>query len=355
MSKRFWSLASIALWGLSIILTIVSAVIGYEEVRFAAFILALVMTVQSAYFGFAPINIFFTFVHGGTGKVVVKGGQPVRVLLPDGYAEDENGYIVESDVVWSWFGGLRFYGLWPYVSIFSYVFEWIGVRQGGQTKPYVERLVHFLLVPYPYYLYVPNVLDKNGMPINVHVQAVMRIANWRKALFGVWNWLNMALNMLVSPVRTAVGKYSYWDLINKDEGPEIQQAVYDALIESPPGDPRNIFTILWESYGIELVSVQVLFYETSMVDLTVKRVQAEQDALVTEITANAKANAIRAVNTAIQEGGAVALLTATLDGLAQGANKFVLFPTDLVANITSLLSGAGRQQPPGGGNPPANP
>ena len=337
-----------------------------EIAAFLCFAALLVGIVPTVYFDLAPMDYYFTFVHGGRAKAVVAGGQPVAILLPDGWDLDEEGTVYECDRVWSIFGGLRFYGLYPLRDIHIYPFRWTGVKAGREPQSYAQDLDYVLLTPYPYYFEV-DAKDRKAFPFTVKVQVILQVVNPEKALFHVQSWLNMSIAKLTPAIRRAVGEETFKDLVNKAGQPEIQTKVNQEVAAD------GLAAFLEQNYGVRLISLEVIDFNAPNKELeqvVVKKAAAEAEAEATRIAARAKssalneeakgrARAIRQVNEAVRAGGDIGRLTTIMEGL-NTPNKVVFLPDVVGQLLSQLLSRLGQQGPPPGpippaANPPANP
>lgn len=263
----FW----IVLWLLSLVWIIVSGAISWSSWWFSGGLIGIILlTIPLVWWGLAPRNLFFTFVEEGTAKAVMrgattkkvttpegkvykvtKGGQLRRVLIQwEGYTLDRESNVVEGRERWHPFGGLRYYGFWPFAQIYTYLFEWTGVAENGEVQSHPkEKLDYILLKDDVYWAKVENAEDKELLPLNVEVILTQRVVNPRKALFAVQSWLETIINRTKPAVRDSVTTEGYKELISKTKaiGEEIYKELEKELL-------REEFR---DRYGIDVRKLEV--------------------------------------------------------------------------------------------------
>ncbi len=231
---------------------------------------ALVFLVILIYFVLAKKNLFFTFVEEGTAKAVVRGATFKKVTTPEGkvykvtkggqfrraliqwrgYTLDRKSNVVEGRERWHPFGGLRYYGFWPFDQIYTYIFQWTGVAENGEIQSHPkEKLDYILLKDDIYWAEVENAEDEELLPLNVEVILTQRVVNPRKALFAVQSWLETIVNRIKPAVRDSITSKPYKLLIQKTEaiGEEIYGKLEEELLEKE----------FLDRYGIDVRKIEV--------------------------------------------------------------------------------------------------
>jgi len=247
----FW----IVLWLLNLVWIIVSGAISWPNWWFFGGLIGIILlTIPFIWWGLAPRNLFFTFVEEGTAKTVMRGattkkvttpegkvykvtqgGQLCRVLIQwEGHTLDKESNVVEGKERWHPFGGLRYYGFWPFVQIYTYLFQWTGVAENGEIQRHPkEKLDYILLKDDIYWAKVEKAEDRELLPLDVEVILTLRVVNSRKALFAIQNWLETIINRTKPAVRDSITSESYSELIQKKEqiGEEIYGKLEEELLE----------------------------------------------------------------------------------------------------------------------------
>jgi hypothetical protein len=298
----------------------------------------------TVYFGFAPMNIFWTFVYEGTAKSVVAGGQVVNMFVQKrGCKADEDGFIValgpgEKDPQ-HLFGGLRFYGIWPFRDIYGYDFSWTSVSQQGEVKEHPkEHLDYILLMDDVYWFKVAEVEDADLIPIDLEGLLAIRIVNPYRALFRVQDWLEMVINRVKVEVRKVITENPYSELIKKREA--LGKAMFDEL--------KSLRDELKDLYGVELLKIeikQINPHDEKIRELTLRKVTAEREREAIIVEADAEAKRIGTVYDAIRKAGPTGELLRTLEALEkspENGSKWVV----PMPNMADLLGRAFQPQPP---------
>ncbi|MCX6764925.1 MAG: hypothetical protein NT148_00045 [Candidatus Nealsonbacteria bacterium] len=159
-------------------------------------LIALVLFVPAIYFGFAPKNIFFTLNEEGTAKIVLKGGEFSHAIMRwEGHEFNEQGHepneqwnVVQAPAEDHLFGGLRFYGLWPFYTIYSKNFRWQDIQlvQGKEELKFHEENLDFVLVKPAIYgtdLKEAKTVHPERIPLDVEFLISMRVVNPYKVFF----------------------------------------------------------------------------------------------------------------------------------------------------------------------------
>lgn len=206
------------------------------------------------YFWWAPNNLFFTFVKEGTAKIVVKGHKFYKALIQfKGYRLDDPKTTVEvvsGPDKKHWFGGLRFYGLWPLVDIFVYPFRWMGITETGELEPHETEWLDYIFVKDDIYgCEVKNAEDKELIPLNITLTLTARIVNPYKALFAIENWYETLINRIRPYIRDFLTTKTYAKLIAQSKRIGID---ISARLEK-----EKILDELRDDYGIDVEKIEV--------------------------------------------------------------------------------------------------
>ena len=235
--------------------------------------------IYSIYTYFAPRNLFFTGVKEGTAKMVMVGTKEdprfVRAIMnyrnhcfneewdvidieKDGYSECSSSDIRSSgSILESVFKGLYFIGFPGVNWIYEYDFKWISkTAEGAKLK---KKTIDYIYLKDDIYLTKLEKAEvgKSMVPVDIELLLTIRITNPYKALFGVEEWLEFAINKLGVPIRGYVSnKDTPFDLIKeKSDGDSLGRMFLKKAKESGTlKDLRNV--------GIEVLSI-----ETSDIDL----------------------------------------------------------------------------------------
>ena len=183
------------------------------------------------YFDLAPRDMHFTFVKEGTGVIVMRGGEFDKMIISwKGYTIDPNTWdiIKVSGIRIRLFGGLRFYGIYPFQKIGHYQQRWAHLLEDGTVKKHDEELYYVLLKTDYYVFELPitennSAEDINGIPIYVRLVVPIRIVNPYEALFRPQRWL-AAISGTIKPVlKRFVAKFRYKeDLLDMRAGKGIE-------------------------------------------------------------------------------------------------------------------------------------
>lgn len=214
-----------------------------------------VVTFLLIYFWLAPSNHFFTFVKEGTAKFIVRGDKFEKCLIQwEGWtfvydkAHPDKWNVIKGDEK-HFFGGLRFYGLWPLFDAYIYKFRWSGITEEGNVQRREEWLDYVLLKDDVYWCKVDKCEDKNLLPLEIELLLTIRVKNPYKACFAIQNWLETVINRTKPFIRTHITQKSYdeWIGTRKALGKELMRKLYLVKLLKEFDD----------SYGIEVKRVEV--------------------------------------------------------------------------------------------------
>lgn len=164
------------------------------------------------YFRLAPNNLFWTLVEEGTSKAVMKGGQADKGLIQwkDHALDDDWNVVVGGGR--HLFGGLRFYGIWPFKYIDTYGLRWTSVQENGEAVQHQELLDSVLLKEKIYAMRLAGAEDANRVPLNLDIFVTLKVINPYKARFIAEDYLELVLNRTGPLFREYVGGYT-WEVL----------------------------------------------------------------------------------------------------------------------------------------------
>jgi len=256
----------------------------------------------------APSNRFFTFVNEGTAKVVVRGGQVVKVLVQlKGFTLDSDWNVVSGQER-HLFGGLRWYGIWPVDDIYIYRFRWTNVLHDGTVQEHEPEWLDYILLKQDVYFFKEEeVEDKNLLPLEVHVLLTIQVVNPYKALFLVQDWLETVINRFRPTLRDCIAQGEY-EVLVKQRG-----AIGSKLF----GDSNTLLREFLDQYGVEVLAVEIKEINPSEEyrDETLLQWKAEQEEKRVRINARAEAARLRSVYGQIERLGYTGRLIRVLEAL----------------------------------------
>jgi len=287
----------------------------------------------------AEINVIFTYVPEGRGRIITLNGKFTRAVLSlTGYTFRSDTKLVEFDVEkrrivtdeyterpetddeliqrldphpWdvvpdrthrsystlnplNYLSGVYWVGIPPFADIFRHVFRWTSYEQTGEQstervpKPHEKELDYFLVQTDVYYVIVQNAEtsgQEERLPVSIEVLLTLRIANPFKAFSRVQRWLELVTDQTDSRVRRLVGNMRYNDIVGQEESVsfEIGKAIADLSDE------------LFREYGISMEKVQILSVDPpdELREITLAQYTATERGKATVITARKAAEARR--------------------------------------------------------------
>jgi len=273
-------------------------------------VLLLIDGFLACYFILAPNNYFFTFVHEGTAKFVVRGDKFQKCLIQwRGYTFDDEWNVVTEKTVKNGkiykeprhpLGGFRFYGIWPINDIHIYEFRWVGVTEEGKENPKREWLDSMILKDDVYLCKIPAAEDKDKLPLDFQVFLTIRIVNPYKAKFAVQRWLETVLNRIQPLMRQYISRYTYAELLpmRQEVGGKMWQELKEAKLVGRMEDPEPERGEFINRYGVEVRAIEVRQIEPPETwrAATLKKFEAERkaEAVVAEAKGDKKATITRA-------------------------------------------------------------
>lgn len=263
-----------------------------------------------AYFVLAPNNCFFTFVHEGTVKFVVKGDAFQKCLIQwKGHTFDDGWNIVEGEER-HLLGGFRYYGLWPILDIYIYEFRWMGVTEEGKEQ--VKReWIDFMIVRDDVYLCkIPDAEDLDKLHLDFQVFLTIRITNPYKAKYAVQRWLETILNRIQPLLRQYIAQYRYEDLLKMkhEMGGKMGKELEKAGLLGEKGE-------FYKRYGVDVRAVEVrqINPPEDYRKETLKKFVAEREKEATVVRAEAEVERLARIYSKIQEFGDLGKLIRTLE------------------------------------------
>jgi hypothetical protein len=265
--KRLILLSIFAIFILSFILVKPEIVSQIKEqlllicLTVAGLFISVLSALLVVYFWWAPNNIFFTFVPEGRAKIVVRGNQFEKVIINwkdhilvtsenhSSFADKELWDVVEAKPKKHLFGGLCFYGLFPFEDLYVYDFSWTNIQQDGAIVNHQPEVMDYVLLKEDVYLgEIKQAEDKSLVPTDIKIIVTMKVINPYKALFNVQNWLETIMNRIKAAVRNAFTENTYEKWISEDEdlAEVIKRKLEDFLTDVCNGD-----------YGVEVVAIEV--------------------------------------------------------------------------------------------------
>lgn len=307
----------------------------------------LVLIVVVVWFKWAPNNLMFTFVKEGTAKVIMRGGGFSRILmqwqgsgLDDYYniGRVEDGFRPQHHL----WGGLCFYGIWPFWDVFVYDFSWTNLNELGEVKQHRnETLDYILLKEDVYYVKLEDAEDMNMLPLTVELLLTMRVVNPRRAQFEVQDWLEAVLNRIGPSVRDMIAQDSYESHIGGHENQQVQRKGKKALGENIYNREQDTIREFQEEYGVLLREIEVRNIDppSQYRDASLKKWMAERERERIQIEAEAEKYRIATAYGAVADQGELGKLIRALEALEkspeQGA-KWVL----PIGGMSEILSQA---------------
>lgn len=355
------SVAALSSWAIltrEIVRTVVMVVVGFLLI----------------YWWWAPNNLFFTFGREGTYKIIVMGHEFYKALIQlKGYTFDNpkttvnvvpiNTWVKDGrvlDVVevinrrkgrlevrekgatreitgakkykkeWHPFGGLRLYAFpwpWPILDVFTYWFQWTGVKDDGKLEPHPSEPLDFIIAKDDIYACkVTEAEDKEMMPLELELLITAMIVNPYKALFVIENWYETMINRIRTYVRDFITTKTYSALIKKQArvGIEIMEKL----------EEQGILEELRDRYGIEIRKIEVndinpkeQFREITMKKVIAKRekeaiiIKAEAEKVRLTTVAKGETGRIDAIYSVIKKFGSLGELVRTLEAMERSPEK----------------------------------
>jgi hypothetical protein len=233
-------------------------------------------------------NRWFTFVKEGTAKIIVRGEAYDKTIIQwKGHKLDENGDVIEcDDEDKSFFGGFKYYGLYPIKDIYVYNFQWTGVAENGEIVHHPkETLDSIVLKDDVYWAEIKAAEDKDLLPLTLELVITACVVNPYKAIFNIQNWLETVINRIKPWARDAVTHDIYSNLIQDKD--RIGEQIYKTLDKS--GLIKGEFL---ERYGVKVRKIEVKeinppdeYRETTLQKYIAER---EREAIIVKADAEAK-------------------------------------------------------------------
>lgn len=242
----------------------------------------------------------FVIVKQNTAVAIMKFGSFYRmVFAKKGYALKPDGEVykpkseenAETEYKLFGFPWERYLGgLRPYIWLLEepYVYTWSFNKSlpNGDIEFREDEVADHIKImqDYSYGMEVSgtNIVDKNGVPVEIILALTAHINNPRKALFDVTHWFDVFLARIEPAIRGYVNSHTYQDMIHNQTADKKEERldgrIFNAL-KSSVGE-KDIIDILSDDYGVKLTDIQCRRFSVAgdyQASLTEKW-QAEQDA-----------------------------------------------------------------------------
>jgi len=305
---------------------------------------------------------FFTFPEEGKAKIIVRGDRIIRMVMifgghrfqrdsrnPDATRENAAYWEIEetprgqkdedplAGIVWflkPWARyvynttGAVFTGIYPFQTVHEYPLERTKVHRNEHEDEDSEKARkmnnmvlevvndysdHFRVQEFLYPFRVPAADTKDKVPLNILAVLKVRTKNPFKAAYATTRWDLQTVNLANNAV-TNFGRAHTFDQVLVAETPEQARELNEAVEEIRDDE---------EVYGIDIVGVDLL-------DLSPNLSPEDKSKLYAEVIANslgkaterdglARANALRELNKAIDEGGPNSVQALGFEALVRAA------------------------------------
>jgi regulator of protease activity HflC (stomatin/prohibitin superfamily) len=277
---------------------------------------------------------FFTYPEEGMVKVIIRGKRVMRMIMLYGghvFAKAggrtttdraEHWQIISSNdsedplylvhpIIRPWaqwvyeLTGAVFTGIWPFQTVREYYLERTKIfreEKPGQKNNLVlqvDRDVsdHFRARQFLYPFRVHAADTKDRVPLNVLAVIKAHVTNPYKTAFGTDNWDQQTVNLATNAVTSFTGKKNFDEMLTamgSNQDGELNQAI--AAIQDDE-----------EQYGIEIDGVDIVDISPDLSDADKSKLYSEvlanALAAATRIDGKARADALRELNKATDEGG----------------------------------------------------
>jgi len=304
-----------------------------------------VLVFLGIWFYLAPRNLWFTFVKEGTAKIVVKGGEFKKVLIQwKDHTLDKEWNVIDGEEPWHLFGGLRYYGFWPVMALYSYRFQWSGVTENGDIQHHPKEWFDYILLKDDVYWFkVEKAEDRDLLPLDVEMVVTLKAVNPYRALFRIQSWLETVINRTRPAVRDIVGEKRFKEMINHKEelGGEVMKILTD----------RGLLKEFRDDYGIEIKKVQIkeinppeIYQEATLKQYLAKRererivIEADAEKRKLETIAKGEKARIKTVYEEIQKFGDLGKLVRAVEAMEKSPLAASV-TVQAVPGIQELLGG----------------
>ncbi len=224
-------------------------------------------------------QIGFTFMDGGTGRVIVVGkGQPVKFLVnlpgydvndPHNPDQHDKNFPDWQIIPTSHFKayrdenflkkrlGIWLIHWWPFNFVYEYKFSWVEFRQPAGQNEYTTRSREettkiFMAQNFPYFSEVTDFYISGNAVFSLPYAVNLAITNPMIALFGNEDWLATALFALNERAKDWAGGQSLEQLLS--EADDVKGSIKESFDEWM----KEINKFLIEKVGVELKSANFL-------------------------------------------------------------------------------------------------
>ena len=209
----------------------------------------------------APMDFNVGFVEEGTIRAAAQGGEISAFFLryvghhlaSEEEAQGDGPALRKWDVIedavpirksiWrKLFGGLVWFGLYPFRKAIDFPFEWFNLHADGKLHWHKERITSVLVKWSIYGFPILNIEDKDNIPLDIVFTIPMRIINPYEALFVVRRWLAMVMGLILPVLRRFIAEHGYHELLSmkpsdseKPSSPEegdLREELWRKIIEA---------------------------------------------------------------------------------------------------------------------------
>ena len=180
-------------------------------------------------------------------------------------------------------GGFRYYGFWPFVDIYVYMFQWTGIDERGKVDRHEKEWLYFVVLKDDVYLIeVTQAEDKDRLPLDLQVLLTIQVRNPYQAIYKIQNWLETIKNRLGPAIRNRITQNTYEELITQ------QAALGAELFTNSRKIREEEFS---ERYGIVVRKIEVrdINPPKGMREETLKKFLAEREKESIMVLADAEA------------------------------------------------------------------
>lgn len=281
------------------------------------------MVAMTAY-TLAFFNIFFTFVSEGQYKVLRKGETyygavgsvhmhavnprtgEIRKLQPG----EKDPYLSFADELFGLLG-IRWIGIWPFITVYKYPFKWIqvlftstGELSGGFEVKKRDEVVGSIFHLYTYAARIIGAESKENIPFDLVLAVTTKVINVRSALFSIPSkdgWLNRVLADVHSAVRQRVKTLTVDELFktvrgtsNPDDLLGFESELIEFISKGGPRTPGTIGLVGVEVIGIKVLSVTASGTNSDEITKALEATKiAQENGRATVAAAEAQATATR--------------------------------------------------------------
>lgn len=309
---------------------------------------------------------FFTKLTPGEVKIIVRGDKPVRMVMNNsskkfkrsGTKDDPSHWELEniqdttadsndtgdstesedptsdSHPLIRWWAklvytatGAVFTGIYPFQRVYEYEIERTTINRDEEGRPETEKtdsnLVlnvkrdisdHFRTRQFLFPVRVASAETKDKIPLDIIGVAEMEVQNPHKAAFGTDRWDHAVINLVTDAIITKVKQMDLDKVLSSDNETEAR-----SISEAVEGIDKYGFEVC----GVNILKFRILEINPVLDEAGLKAIQAAalaiQQAKATITDGQARADALRSINKANEEGGQHAVATMEAEMLVRAA------------------------------------